>query len=97
MPKQSETVEKTKFFIPKLYNVILHNDDKTTMDFVVDILIQIFNKSFDEAVETMLKIHNSGQAICGTYQKEIAISKQKAVLNSAKVANFPLQCTIEKE
>lgn len=97
MPIQSETQKKTKIFLPKLYNVILHNDDKTTMDFVVDILVQIFNKSFDEAVEIMLIIHNSDKAVCGTYSKEVALCKQSAVHTSAKAANFPLKCTIEKE
>lgn len=94
---QSEAITKTQFFIPKLYSVILHNDDVTTMDFVVDIIVNIFGKNFDDAVNLMLKIHQNGAATCGVYEKEIAKSKQQSVLRAAKVAGFPLKCSIELE
>lgn len=94
---QSEALTKTKPFVPKLYSVILHNDDITTMDFVVDVIVTIFNKNFDDAIALMLKIHESGLAICGVYEKEIAKSKQQSVLKAAKVAGFPLKCSIELE
>ncbi|CZE47542.1 ATP-dependent Clp protease adaptor ClpS [Campylobacter geochelonis] len=97
MPTKGEVLEKTKTFLPELYNVILHNDDKTTMDFVIEILMSIFNKSFDDAAKIMLEVHNHGNAVCATYTKEIALSKQRAVIEAAKAANFPLKCTIEKE
>lgn len=93
----TETKEKIKVYLPELYNVILHNDDKTTMDFVVDIISTIFNKSLEDAIKLMLNIHNEGLAVCGTYTKEIALTKQNAVLESAKMAGFPLKCTVEKE
>lgn len=92
-----ETKNKKELFFPTLYDVILHNDDKTTMDFVVDIIVQIFNKTTDEAVNLMLKIHNQGLAVCGTYAKEIALTKQNEVLMASKVANFPLKCTVKEK
>nr|WP_301540498.1 ATP-dependent Clp protease adaptor ClpS [Campylobacter fetus] len=67
------------------------------MDFVVMILIDIFNKSKNEAIELMLKIHQNGRAICGIYTKEIAQTKQMEVLNLAKANGFPLKCVIEEE
>ncbi|EAH8299594.1 ATP-dependent Clp protease adaptor ClpS [Campylobacter fetus] len=76
---------------------MLLNDEVTTMDFVVMILIDIFNKSKNEAIELMLKIHQSGRAICGIYTKEIAQTKQMEVLNLAKANGFPLKCVIEEE
>nr|WP_152819333.1 ATP-dependent Clp protease adaptor ClpS [Campylobacter fetus] len=76
---------------------MLLNDEVTTMDFVVMILIDIFNKSKNEAIELMLKIHQNGRAICGIYTKEIAQTKQMEVLNLAKANGFPLKCVIEEE
>lgn len=92
---QIDTKKETKIFTPSPYNVLLHNDDKTTMDFVVDVLVQIFDKSFDDAVKVMLKIHNEGVAICGSYTKEIALTKQHHTINAARAAGFPLRCTVE--
>ncbi|EGU23832.1 ATP-dependent Clp protease adaptor protein ClpS [Campylobacter fetus subsp. venerealis NCTC 10354] len=80
-----------------MFKVMLLNDEVTTMDFVVMILIDIFNKSKNEAIELMLKIHQSGRAICGIYTKEIAQTKQMEVLNLAKANGFPLKCVIEEE
>ena len=60
---------------PPMYNVIMHNDDVTTMDFVVYVLVKIFRKSEQDAETTMLKIHNEGSAIVGTYSQDIAQSK----------------------
>ncbi|KAA3685259.1 ATP-dependent Clp protease adaptor ClpS [Campylobacter fetus subsp. venerealis] len=80
-----------------MFKVMLLNDEVTTMDFVVMILIDIFNKSKNEAIELMLKIHQSGRAICCIYTKEIAQTKQMEVLNLAKANGFPLKCVIEEE
>ncbi|ABK82828.1 MULTISPECIES: ATP-dependent Clp protease adaptor ClpS [Campylobacter] len=95
--KSSITKTKIKDFKPNLFKVMLLNDEVTTMDFVVMILIDIFNKSKNEAIELMLKIHQSGRAICGIYTKEIAQTKQMEVLNLAKANGFPLKCVIEEE
>ena len=82
---------------PPMYNVIMHNDDVTTMDFVVYVLVKIFRKSEQDAETTMLKIHNEGSAIVGTYSQDIAQSKANYTMNLAKANNFPLQLTIEEK
>ena len=81
---------------PPMYNVIMHNDDVTTMDFVVYVLVKIFRKSEQDAETIMLKIHNEGSAIVGTYSQDIAQSKANYTMNLAKANNFPLQLTIEE-
>jgi ATP-dependent Clp protease adaptor protein ClpS len=80
---------------PSLYRVILHNDDYTTMEFVVDILRNIFLKSEEEAINLMLMIHNQGRAICGVYTHEIAQTKAEQVIKLARQNSFPLLATIE--
>lgn len=92
-----ETEIKKEPFRPKLYKVVLLNDDVTTMEFVVEILVRIFEKRLTQAIEIMLKIHNTGSGVAGIYIKEIAKTKQKAVLKAAKEANFPLKCILEEE
>jgi len=82
---------------PSLYHVILLDDDYTEMEFVVFILQQVFNKSFDDACHIMLKIHNEGKAIAGTYSKEIAEMKAHKVKEIASESEFPLKAIIEKE
>jgi ATP-dependent Clp protease adaptor protein ClpS len=82
---------------PPMYNVIMHNDDVTTMDFVVYVLVKIFRKSEQDAETTMLKIHNEGSAIVGTYSQDIAQSKANYTMNLAKANNFPLKLTIEEK
>ena len=100
MSTQTKVVHSkhTKFKLkePPKYNVIMHNDDVTTMDFVVYVLVRIFRKSEDEAETLMLKIHNEGSAIVGTYSQDIAQSKANYTMNLAKANNFPLQLTIEE-
>ncbi|MDL2346676.1 ATP-dependent Clp protease adaptor ClpS [Campylobacter hyointestinalis] len=88
---------KTKDFKPNLYKVILLNDNVTTMDFVVFILVEIFSKSSNEAINLMLKIHEIGSGVCGVYTKEIAKTKQLQVLNLAKTNGFPLKCILKEE
>jgi len=80
---------------PPLYRVILHNDDYTTMDFVVEILETIFLKTKEEAIGLMLKIHNEGKAVCGVYTFEIAETKAQQVKQLARENSFPLLATIE--
>lgn len=81
---------------PSLYNVIMHNDDETTMDFVVMVLQRIFRKSHEEAVCLMLKIHHEGAAIAGTYHKDIAESKAGFTMATARQNGFPLKVTTEE-
>lgn len=99
MSIQGEIREKTKINIqePKHYRVIMHNDDFTTMDFVVEILIDIFHKDDSEAERLMLLVHKSGKATVGTYSYDIAVSKVQVSKERAKQAGFPFRLTIEEE
>ena len=89
--------ERTKVRTPKLYKVLLLNDDYTTMDFVVAVLETIFKKSPSEAVQIMLSVHKAGQGLCGVYAKEIAEAKLQAVHEKARGEGYPLRCVMEEE
>ena len=80
-----------------MYKVLLHNDDYTSMDFVVDVLIGIFHKSHAQAEQIMLQIHEKDKAICGVYSFEIAETKAQQVKQKAKENEFPLLATIEED
>lgn len=80
---------------PKRYNVILLNDDYTTMDFVVALLEQVFHKERDAAVRIMLQVHRQGMGVAGVYVKEIAEAKCEAVHEIAGAHGFPLHCIVE--
>ena len=82
---------------PKKYKVFLLNDDFSTMDFVIDILVKVFRKSVDEASVIMINIHNNGKEICGTYSYEIAGTKVAQVKAMAREKGFPLKATMEEE
>jgi len=92
-------ISKTEVDItnPPMYKVILHNDDYTPMDLVVDILMKIFHKNIDEANEIMWRVHEKGKAVCGIYVHEIAQTKVHQVKTVAKANGFPLLATYEKE
>ena len=87
----------TKKSNPPMYKVILHNDDYTTMEFVVEILVSVFGKSLEKATQMMLNIHNKGKEICGIYPRQIAETKVETVHNLASNKGFPLKSTMEKE
>lgn len=91
-----ETEEKIELTEPNLWNVLFHNDDKTTMQFVVAVLLEIFHKSVEEAMEIMLTVHNNGKAVVGTYTFEIAEDKMNATIHAAQAHGFPLKVTIEE-
>jgi len=80
-----------------MYKVILHNDNYTTMEFVVDVLINVFGKSLEKANQIMLNVHNKGKEVCGIYPLQIAETKIETVLNLASNKGFPLKSTMEKE
>jgi len=82
---------------PKLYKVLLHNDNFSTMEFVVHVLISIFNHSENSAIEIMLHIHHNGLGLAGIYSYEIAETKVSKVKALAKEAQYPLLCTLEPE
>lgn len=87
---------KEKTETPKLYRVLLLNDDYTTMEFVVDVLESVFQRSPAEAFRLMMQVHTQGRAVCGTYTYEVAETKVDAVRNLAARAGFPLQASIEE-
>ncbi|MDL2216765.1 ATP-dependent Clp protease adaptor ClpS [Desulfovibrio sp. OttesenSCG-928-M14] len=82
---------------PRNYRVFLHNDDYTTMEFVVEILVSIFHKSPDEATLVMLAIHENGIGLCGVYTEEVAETKVAQVHARARKAGFPLRCSMEED
>ncbi len=81
---------------PSMYRVLLMNDDYTPMEFVVSILMGIFQKSPEEATRIMLNVHQAGVGTCGVYTFEIAETKVAQVMDAAKRNQHPLQCTLEK-
>jgi ATP-dependent Clp protease adaptor protein ClpS len=80
---------------PEMFRVVLHNDDYTTMEFVVEILEGIFHKSPVEAHRIMLKVHTEGQGTAGVYPFEVAETKVEMVHEQARVNGFPLRATTE--
>ena len=92
-----ETDEETTLKYPKKYKVYLLNDDYTSMDFVVDILINIFHKSYEQAQNIMLNIHKNNRGLCGIYTYEIAETKIMQVKHKAKESGFPLKAILEEE
>lgn len=82
---------------PPLYKVLIHNDDYTPKDFVVEILIKVFNKPMDEATGIMWHTHENGTGLCGIYPLEVAETKVNMVMEAARDSGFPLRLTIEEE
>jgi len=80
---------------PKKYKVVLHNDDYTTMDFVVFVLTSIFRKTSSEATKIMIEVHEKGKGMCGVFTKQIASAKVEQVAKTAKQNSFPLLATLE--
>ncbi len=91
------TDSEVKLEKPKLFKVLLHNDDFTTMEFVVFVLQYVFNREDAEAFTIMLKVHNEGLGIAGIYPYEIANMKSEKAMNLAKAREYPLLCTVEEE
>lgn len=100
LPDTKESVDsghKEEFKEPSMFRVLLHNDDYTTMEFVVDILMAVFKKTVEEATRIMLNVHRRGIGVCGVYTREIAETKVETVLRLARDNGHPLRCTMEKE
>ena len=81
---------------PPLYQVLIHNHDYTTMEFVIEILMVVFNRSMEDATRIMLNVHRNGVGICGVYPYEIAETKVETVEVLAISSDFPLKCSMEK-
>jgi len=98
MPKFEEELDVVlELQEPQMFKVLLHNDDYTSMDFVVEVLISIFYKTHAQAEQIMLEIHEKDKAICGVYSFEIAQTKAQQVKQRAKENEFPLLATIEED
>ena len=89
--------EKTKVQTPKMYSVILLNDDYTPMEFVIYILQTIFKKDYEEAKKIMLLVHNNGKGICGVFPLDIAETKANQVVEFARINQHPLECKVQKQ
>ncbi len=97
MAKEStSTISKTELKFPSMYNVIMINDDYTPMDFVIQLLIEIFNRSIDEAKDITLNIHQDGQGIAGTYSHEVAEQKLSESWMISRHNGHPLKIIMEK-
>jgi len=92
-----ELDEKIKIKYPKKYNVYILNDDYTSMDFVISILIGVFHKTYEQAESIMLEVHKKERGLCGVYSHEIAETKVNQVITKAKESGFPLKATMEEE
>ena len=92
-----ELLDEVSLKHPKKYKVFILNDDYTSMDFVVDVLISVFHKSYEEAENIMLEVHKKDRGLCGVYTHEIAETKVMQVGKKAKDSGFPLKATMEEE
>lgn len=81
---------------PAKYSVILHNDDYTTMDFVIEVLMRFFKHDENSATQIMFAVHQEGKGVCGVYSAEVAETKVFQVKHYAQEHQFPLRCTMEK-
>ena len=91
--KQKDEVKIKK---PKNYKVVMYNDDYTTMEFVINILMNVFNKKLVEAEKIMLDVHKRGKGVAGIYSYDIAITKVSIAISMAKEEGFPFKLTVEE-
>lgn len=91
------TKQKIRIEEPRLYKVVFHNDDFTTMEFVTDVLRTVFNKAAEEAVVLMMKVHREGMAVIGVYSYDVAMTKASMATSMARKEGFPLNITCEPE
>jgi ATP-dependent Clp protease adaptor protein ClpS len=92
-----DLIDKIKIVPPKRYKVLLHNDDYTTMEFVILVLQRIFLKSHAEADKIMLEVHQRGVGVCGIYTYDVAETKRAKVIQFAKDSGHPLKCSVVPE
>lgn len=91
------TKERPQTRTPRRYRVLLHNDDFTTMEFVVETLVRYFRRSVTEATQIMLEVHLKGVGVAGVYTREVSETKIAQVTSAAQEAGFPLLLTMEPE
>lgn len=88
--------DKVKVKKPKQYKVIMYNDDFTTMEFVINVLVVVFNKNLMEAEKIMMDVHKKGKGVAGIYSYDIAITKVSKAMSMAKESEFPFKLTVEE-
>ena len=88
--------QPAKTLPPRMYQVVLLNDDYTPMEFVVLVLQRYFSMDIEDATRTMLQVHQQGVAVCGVFTYEVAETKVSQVIDFARENQHPLQCTLEK-
>jgi ATP-dependent Clp protease adaptor protein ClpS len=93
---EPETIVEDRLQEPRQFKVLLHNDDYTPMDFVVEVLMTVFGKSEAEAFAIMMNVHEKGIGLCGIYTAEVAETKVHLVHQLAKARSFPLRCSMEE-
>ncbi len=93
----TQVIDRVEVKLPKKYKVLLHNDDYTTMEFVIFVLQSVFHKQIDEAEKIMMEVHLKGIGVCGVYTYEIAETKVQKVLSLSKDHLHPLICSMEPE
>lgn len=91
----SGLAETTSFEVPPEKDVVFYNDDFTTMEFVVDVLVSVFNKSHEDAEQLMITVHQAGSAVVGTYTYDVAVSRTNLTRSIAKKNGFPLRVEVE--
>ena len=94
---QNDIQNDIKLQEPKKYKVLLLNDDYSTMEFVIDVLVSIFKKTIEDSTKLMLEVHNNGKAVCGVYTYELASTKVAQVKNKARKSGYPLKAILEEE
>ncbi|RLA61134.1 MAG: ATP-dependent Clp protease adapter ClpS [Epsilonproteobacteria bacterium] len=94
---EEEVITQERVKRPKMYKVLLHNDDYTTMEFVTHVLEKYFFKTPEQAQDIMLTVHSEGQGVCGIYTFEVAETKAAQVTRLARENGHPLKCSFEEE
>ena len=89
--------ERTRTQQPRMYRVLLHNDDYTTMEFVIEVLVRWFEKAEPEAMRIMLQVHHLGVGVAGTYTRDEAETRVAEVMDEARGRGFPLLLTMEPD
>jgi ATP-dependent Clp protease adaptor protein ClpS len=104
MPKENQTeardlatLDKVALERPRLYEVVLHNDDYTTQVFVVYVLMKFFNHDAATASDIMLHVHTKGMGVAGVFPRDIAETKANQVVTFARKHEMPLQCTVRRQ
>ncbi|MDR1559307.1 MAG: ATP-dependent Clp protease adaptor ClpS [Clostridiales bacterium] len=98
MAEQTQARVRSKLELrePKMFAVVVHNDDITTMDFVVEVLVKVFRKTTAEGAQIMMNVHERGKGVAGVYTYDIAVTKKFQADMMSREYNFPLKLTVDE-